>query len=166
MNRQPHAGLRSTVVGVFVLPVLVLGAVFLTDVGREIGGRLRTTLQTEDCHVASGQTSGVGPRGMTTNGPQRLCASAGTAPSSSAGCPLRICPAYRHTGNYWLYSDQPLPATDVAALLSEAVARGFAVFTVEEFLDWLARLKAGLKEPSQIAAGRRATPGGCRGDIS
>jgi len=73
--------------------------------------------------------------------------------------PLRICPAYRHTGNYWLYSDQQLLATDVARGLADSVERGFAVFTVEEFLGWLARLKMCIKEPSAIPSGRRATPG-------
>ena len=73
--------------------------------------------------------------------------------------PLRICPAYRHTGNYWLYSDQQLLATDVAQGLADSVERGFAVFTVEEFLGWLTLLKMCIKEPSAIPSGRRATPG-------
>jgi hypothetical protein len=75
------------------------------------------------------------------------------------GVPLRICPAYRHTGNYWLAAEQALHVADVAKNLSDTLSRGFAVFTVEAFLAWLSAAKTALTAPSAVPVGRRATPG-------
>ena len=75
------------------------------------------------------------------------------------GVPLRICPAYRHTGNYWIYSEERLALADMMRLVSDSIHREFAALTTEEFLVWLASLKAAMKEPTQTAAGRRPTPG-------
>src|SRR3989442_14570263 len=56
--------------------------------------------------------------------------------------PLRICPAYRHTGNYWLAAEQPLAIAELDKRLSDALGREFALFTVDAFLAWLAAAKA------------------------
>jgi hypothetical protein len=72
--------------------------------------------------------------------------------------PLRICPAYRHTGNYWVAAEESLPIADVETMLSGTLSRDFAVFTMEEFLAWVAAADS-IKAPSEVPPGRRATPG-------
>jgi hypothetical protein len=73
--------------------------------------------------------------------------------------PLRICPAYKHTGNYWLAAEEALPVAAVQEKLSEALRREFAVFTVEAFLAWLAAAKVATPASPTMPVGRRATAG-------
>jgi hypothetical protein len=73
--------------------------------------------------------------------------------------PLRVCPAYRHTGNYWLASESALPVAEVGRVLLDVVGRGFAVFTVEEYLTWLTSMKHSIRQPPGVRESRRPTPG-------
>jgi len=73
--------------------------------------------------------------------------------------PLRICPAHGHTGNYWVYSEEPLAVTNLATILLDMLHHEFAVFAVDDYLGWLADLKAAMRVAPQTQAERRPTPG-------
>ncbi len=74
--------------------------------------------------------------------------------------PLRVCPAYKHTGNYWLAAEEALPVAAVEKELADALSRDFAVFTVETFLAWhAAAAKTATAARPAVPVGRRATSG-------
>lgn len=75
------------------------------------------------------------------------------------GTGLRITPAYRHTGNFLMTATDTVPTTELSQIVSEALVGRFAVFSTEEFLDWLPRLKIALASPPAPSHGRRLTPG-------
>src|SRR5262249_26353650 len=72
--------------------------------------------------------------------------------------PVRLFPAYRHTGNYRITAERALPVADVQAILSRTIRREFAVFTVADFLVWVTAAQASAVQPT-VPPDRRATLG-------
>jgi hypothetical protein len=72
--------------------------------------------------------------------------------------PLRLFLGYGHTGNYRISAEQALAVAEVQTVLSQSVHREFAVFTVEDFLAWVAAAQHAAVRPT-VPPGRRPTLG-------
>lgn len=72
---------------------------------------------------------------------------------------LSVPAFYAHTGNFVLTSRRRTPPAELSDLLFKLVGRRFAVFSDEDFLEWLPRLTAALERPPQTEPDRRPTPG-------
>ena len=67
--------------------------------------------------------------------------------------------SYRHTGNFLLSAEEPLDVLSASETLGEFLSHEFAVFTTEEYLNWLTQLQALHINPPQNLPGRRPTLG-------
>lgn len=73
--------------------------------------------------------------------------------------PLSICATYRHTGNFMLAARASVDAQRVSRHLSDVLGITFAVFTAENFLEWLRQVEIAVKNEPFAPKGRRPTPG-------
>lgn len=72
---------------------------------------------------------------------------------------LHIHPGFRHTGNFLLTAEKECNSRFILTQLTSQTGGQFAVFTAEEFLEWLNQLKIALASAPKPPFGRRPTPG-------
>ena len=78
---------------------------------------------------------------------------------ASARPGIRFEASFGVSGNYVLSSAEPRSVVVVSQHLQDNLRRQFAVFTVEEFLEWLDSLERDLSDPPKVSIEREPNPG-------